>query len=82
MVESDYGLVKPIIIVYKCPDTRAEQPTPQGGSAQTIRRKPMNIVELLKEIELLSDDELKQIAIWVEFNLAKREKISTKNISL
>lgn len=35
-----------------------------------------NIVELLKQIELLNDDELKQIAIWVDFNLAKREKIS------
>ena len=35
-----------------------------------------NIVELLKKIEMLSDDELKQIAIWVEFNLAKREKNS------
>lgn len=32
-----------------------------------------NIVELLKKIEMLSDEELKQVSIWVEFNLAKRE---------
>lgn len=41
-----------------------------------------HIIELLKTIEELSDDHLKQIQIWVEFNIAKRENGSTKNIDL
>ena len=40
------------------------------------------IIELLKNLEQLSDEELKQVSIWVEFNLSKRENISDKKIHL
>lgn len=33
------------------------------------------IIELLKNLETLNDEELKQISIWVDFNLTKRKKI-------
>lgn len=40
------------------------------------------IVELLKNLEQLSDKELKQVKVWVDFNLSKRENISDKKIHL
>ena len=36
------------------------------------------IIELLMNLETLNDEELKQISIWVDFNLTKRKNISTK----
>ena len=39
-----------------------------------------NIINILKELEKLTDEELKKVGVWVDFNISKRKNISTKKI--
>lgn len=41
-----------------------------------------NTFELLKEVEALTDEELKTLITWIEFNISKRKSLQNETINL